>query len=87
MLAALPHDPGAAVPSSSTVGPDARRAVPADATVRAAADSWRPDGFGGGVITATVTRGGARTIYAVVVVHEPGGWKVAATIPVKDGAS
>lgn len=87
MLAALPRNPRTAVPSSSSLGPDVRRAIPADATVRAFPDSWQPDGFGGGVITAKMTVPGSKpTVYAVIVLHERDGWKVAATLPVQDGA-
>jgi hypothetical protein len=48
-------------------------------------ESWQPDGVGGGIMTVRVTQpGAAPRTFAVIVVHESDGWKVAATMAVTD---
>lgn len=83
-LAKLASEPASLV--SSGASPEAlagaRTAVPAGSKVSVAESSWAPDGVGGGTVMVTVSppQGGPVT-YAAVMVHEPSGWKVLATIP------
>jgi hypothetical protein len=82
-LGKLATDPEFLVASSSQqrVAGQARRAVPAGSTVTPDEKSWLPDGVGGGVMTVTITPPGHPAVrYAAVMEHEPGGWKVLATL-------
>jgi hypothetical protein len=86
-LGKLTSDPDSlvATPSRSFVRGRARRAVPPGASVAPHERSWRPDGHGGGVMTVTIsTPGRPAADYAAVMVEERAGWKVLATVPVKD---
>jgi len=83
-LAKLASDPASLVASGA--GPEAmagaRTAVPAGSRVKVVESSWAPDGVGGGAVTVTVSPPqGVPVTYAAVMVHEPGGWKVLATLP------
>ncbi len=84
VLEALPRDPQAAVAkSSSSLITDARAAISANAIVVAHPETWQPDGVGGGVMAATIKEPGRPDAnYLVVMVREPDGWKVAATVRV-----
>lgn len=82
-LSKLATDPESLVASSSQkrVAGQARQAVPAGSTVTPDEKSWLPDGVGGGVMTVTITPPGHPPVgYAAVMEHEPGGWKVLATL-------
>lgn len=87
VAAALEHladDPGSLVAAGARerVGSGAVRAVPPGTQVAADPSSWRPDGFGGGVMEVTLSPpDGAPTSYLAVVVQEDGAWKVLATVP------
>lgn len=67
---------------SEMVG-DLRSVLPPGATIEADPTTWAPDGTGlGGVITVSVVAEGvAAAHYLAVMVREPGGWKVLATVP------
>ena len=84
-LARLAVDPASLVASGA--GPEAlagaRDAVPAGSKVKVAESSWAPDGVGGGTVMVSVTTTqGAPVTYLAVMVYEPSGWKVLATLPV-----
>jgi hypothetical protein len=82
-LSKLATDPESLVASTSQqrVAGQARQAVPAGSTVTPDEKSWLPDGVGGGVMTVTIAPPGHPPVgYAAVMEHEPGGWKVLATL-------
>jgi hypothetical protein len=82
-LSKLATDPESLVASTSRkrVAGQARQAVPAGSTVTPDEKSWLPDGVGGGVMTVTITPPGhPPASYAAIMQHEPGGWKVLATL-------
>jgi len=89
-LELLETDPGkvAAEGVSETVG-DLRTALPPGSTIEADPATWAPDDTGsGGVITVQVSaQGGPAVDYLVVMVKEPSGWKVLATVPEGDGGT
>jgi len=88
-LGRLGTDPGSLVAASSRgqVGGGARDAVPSGTVVTVDEGSWAPDGVGGGTIKVSLTvPGGSSTIYLAVMVREPDGWKVLATVPTVDKA-
>ena len=83
-LGRLTTDPDSLVATSSReqVGQRASDGVPPGSTFEVDEASWAPDGVGGGTISATLrTPGQPPVTYAVVMVSEDGGWKVAATVP------
>jgi hypothetical protein len=73
---------------SEMVG-DLGEALPQGATIEADPATWAPDGTGvGGVITVQVSAEGGQVVdYLVVMVKEPSGWKVLATVPEGDSGS
>lgn len=82
-LLALERDPDSllAEASRAKVG-SARAAVPTGSKVDPVRRTWSPDGSGGGTMTVKITPPGQPTVvYAAVMVREPDGWKVLATIP------
>ena len=84
-LLTLERDPDAllAEASRAKVGNRARRGVPRGSKVDPVQRTWNPDGTGGGTMTMKITPPGKATVtYTTVMVREPGGWKVLATIPV-----
>ena len=89
-LELLETDPGkvAAEGVSQMVG-DLSAALPPGSTIEADPATWAPDGTGsGGVITVQVSaEGGPAVDYLVVMVKEPSGWKVLATVPEGDGGT
>jgi len=85
-LRKLESDPEELVAKASrdAVAGRARRAVPKGSKVTPIQRTWAPDGAGGGTMTVRVAAPGKRPVtYATVMVREPDGWKVLATIPVK----
>jgi hypothetical protein len=83
-LAKLPEKPEDYVATDvrSAVAPRVAAALPAGSTITANEASWHPDGLDGGTITVTVTAPGApTTTYTAIMIKEPSGWKVVATIP------
>jgi hypothetical protein len=88
-LAKLASDPATLVATGT--GPQAlagaRAAVPVGSRVVASEGSFAPDGAGGGTVMVTVTPPqGGPVSYAAVMVHEAGGWKVLATLPLARSA-
>ena len=66
------------------MGGRARRAVPKGSKVTPIQRTWAPDGAGGGTMTVRVAAPGKPPVtYATVMVREPDGWKVLATIPME----
>jgi len=60
-----------------------RAALPAGSTVTVASQTWRRTGQIGSLeVTVHRPRAQAPATFLVVLVHEPGGWKVASTYPV-----
>jgi hypothetical protein len=83
-LAKMPSKPQNLIATDvySAVGPQIKNALPAGATVNANESTWHPDGLGGGTIPATITAPGApTTVYTVMMIKEPTGWKVVGTVP------
>jgi hypothetical protein len=83
-LAKMPSRPQDLIATDvrSAVGTQAKQALPPGATITANEATWHPDGLGGGTITATVTAPGApTTVYTVMMIKEPTGWKVVGTMP------
>lgn len=83
-LAKLERDPDALIAEASRakVGNRAREAVPRGSKVDPVRRTWNPDGTGGGTMTVKITPPGKPTVtYTAVMVREPDGWKVLATIP------
>jgi hypothetical protein len=88
-LAKMPSKPQDLIATDvrSAIGTQAKQALPAGATVTANEATWHPDGLGGGTITATVTAPGApTTVYTVMMIKEPTGWKVVGTVPMTPSA-
>lgn len=87
-LAALPDKPADYVAADvrSAVAPQVAGALPPGATLSADEATWHPDGLDGGTITVTMTATGAPpATFTAVMVKEPSGWKVVATIPMSPG--
>ena len=83
-LAKLERDPDALIAEASRekVGRHAREAVPRGSKVDPIQRTWNPDGTGGGTMTVKITPPGKPTVtYATLMVREPDGWKILATIP------
>ena len=85
-LLTLERDPDALIAEASRdkVGNRARQAVPKGSEVDPVQRTWNPDGTGGGTMTVKITPPGKSTVsYTTVMVREPDGWKVLATIPAR----
>ena len=76
-------DPSRLVASGSTSRvDDPSAALPEGTTLTVHADTWKPDGVGGGLMQVTVARPGKPDVdYTAVMVQEAGTWKVLATLP------
>jgi len=88
-LARMPGKPQDLIATDvrSAIGTQAKQALPGGATISANEATWHPDGLGGGTITATVSAPGSpTTVYTVMMIKEPTGWKVVGTVPMAPSA-
>jgi hypothetical protein len=88
-LAKMPGKPQDLIATDvrSAIGTQAKQALPPGATISANESTWHPDGLGGGTITATVSAPGSpTTVYTVMMIKEPTGWKVVGTVPMSPAA-
>lgn len=87
VLAGLAADPAAGVAAEAReeLNGRAREAIPEGSVIQPFADTWAPDGLGGGTMLVDVTTPGQNAVsYLAVMVPEDGTWKVLATIAAKD---
>jgi hypothetical protein len=65
---------------------EARKAFPTGTSVNVDESSWAPDGTGtGGTMLITLAAPGRQPVsYVAIMVKEQQGWKVLATVPLKE---